>query len=194
MKCITSRWQPWLAAFLSIGLFGGCVGDGSPCAALPGSARYCLQPMADIAPFGVQQKVDVVFHGRRETMITQLEADDSGMRFVGMTPFGQKLVQLNFDNHNVKVEAFPGKGPDPVMLLVLVQVATWPAERVRRGFDDAVAVEDAEGLRRLVKDGKDLVVIRYTRGRPPFGDMFIQLPEAGVEFTIMNLDVVDTNE
>lgn len=192
MRTFCSRWPTLLAVFLSIWLVGGCVGDGSPCTALPGGARYCLQPMADIVPFDVQQKVDIVFNGRQETMIAQLEADDSGMRFVGMTPFGQKLVQLDFDNHKIKVEAFPGKGPDPVMLLALVQVATWPAERVRRGLDDAVAVEDAEGLRRLVKDGKDIVVIRYTRGRPPLGDMSIQLPAAGVEFTIVNLDVADT--
>ena len=54
------------------------------------------------------------------------------------------------------------------------------------------SVVEAEGSRRLVKDEIELVLIKYTRGRPPLGDMSIQLPGGGVEFTIVNLDVAVT--
>ncbi len=174
-------------------LIAGCDGDGSSCTTLPGGPRYCLQTTDSIAPFDAQQKVDVTFDGRRETMIAQLEADADGIRIAGMTPFGQKLLQVSFDNRDVSTETFPGKGLDPVLLLALVQVATWPAEQVRAGLDGADVIDEfmdnAPAQRRLVKDGKDIVVIRYTRGRPPAGDMRIELPAAGVEFSISNLDI-----
>jgi hypothetical protein len=179
-------------------LVAACAGDGSSCAALPGGARYCLQTTAAIEPFDAQQKVDIAFDGRQETMIAQLESDADGMRLVGMTPFGQKLLQLGFDNRNVSAEAFSGKGPDPIVLLAVVQLATWPAEQVRAGLGDKGAIsliEEQTGeqpQRRVVKDGKDIVVVRYTRGRPPSGDMVIQLPSAGVEFTITHLDMAAT--
>ena len=124
--------------------------------------------------------------------IAQVETDSLGMRFVGTTPFGQKLVQLSFDNDRVTVEAAQIKGLDPVLLLALVQMASWPAESVHAGLGDSASVVEAEGSRRLVKDENELVLIKYTRGRPPLGDMSIQLPGGGVEFTIVNLDVAVT--
>lgn len=186
-----------LTGMLAVALLvAGCDDDGSSCTTLPGGPRYCLQTTDSIVPFDAQQKVDVTFDSRRETMIAQLEADAGGIRFAGMTPFGQKLLQVSFDNRDVTAETFPGKGPDPVLLLALVQVATWPAEQVRAGLDGAEVIDDdsndAPAQRRLVKDGKDIVVIRYTRGRPPAGDMLILLPAAGVEFSITNLDIAAT--
>ncbi len=184
------------ALLLGTLLVAGCESDGSSCTTLPGGLRYCLRSTETIAPFDAQQKVDMTFDGRRETMIAQLEADADGIRFVGMTPFGQKLLQVSFDNFAVTAETLPGKGLDPVLLLALVQVATWPAEQVRAGLDGAEVIDDAlnsePAQRRIVKDGKDIVVIRYTRGRSPGGDMRIALPDAGVEFSITNLDSAAT--
>lgn len=192
MRRFLASWPAACSLGLCVLLVAACSGDGSRCAALPGGSRYCLQATTDLVPFDAQQKVDVVFDGRTETIIAQVEADALGMRFVGTTPFGQKLVQLNFDNEHVTLETTLMKGLDPVLLLALVQIATWPAERVRAGLSDSALVLDADGQRRLVKDGSELVLIKYTRGRPPLGDMSIQLPKAGVEFTIINLDVAET--
>lgn len=192
MKRFFSTWPVALPVCLSVFLAAACANDGSRCTALPGGSRYCLQTTADVVPFDVQQKVDVVFDSRTETIIAQVEADALGMRFVGTTPFGQKLVQLSFDNDHVTLETSLMKGLDPILLLALVQIATWPAKMVRAGLGDSVLVLDADGQRRLVKDGSDLALIKYTRGRPPLGDMSIQLPKAGVEFAIVNLDVADT--
>jgi len=185
------RWPVLLAMLLLAGLVTGCTGDGSSCTSLPGGGRYCLQTTIDVLPFEVQQKVDVSFNGKRETMIAQLEVDAKGMRFVGMTPFGQKLLQLDFDNSRVAAQALPGSGLDPTLLLALVQIASWPAERVRAGLRVATEVTDVEGRRSLVENDKGIVVVKYTRGLPPLGDMTIQLPGAAVEFAIVNLDVAD---
>ena len=168
-----------------------CSGDGSRCAWFPGGSRYCLQPATEVAPFSVQQKVDIAFNGGKETVIAQIEADAQGMRFVGVTPFGQKLVQLRFDNRQVKVEASSMKGMDPVLLLALVQLALWPADDVDAGLGGSWNIDDGENSRRLVKDGVELVSIQYTRGRSALSDMVVQLPGAGVELVISNLDDVD---
>ena len=191
MRRFVLTWPAVLSIGLSVLLAAACANDGSRCTALPGGSRYCLQTTASVVPFDVQQKVDVVFDGRMDTIIAQVETDALGMRFVGTTPFGQKLVRLSFDNERVTLAASQMKGLDPILLLALVQIASWPAASVRAGLGDSALVVDGEGQRRLVKDDSDLVVIKYTRGRPPLGDVSIQLPKAGVDFTIINLDVAD---
>ena len=191
MKRFLSHWPVIVLAALSVFLAAACAGGDSRCTALPGGSRYCLQTKTDIVPFDAQQKVDIVFDGRQETIIAQLEADALGMRFVGTTPFGQKLVQLNFDNQRVIVETAQMKGLDPVLLLALVQIATWPAEHVHGGLGNSAQLVESPGQRVVAGGGKDIVVIRYTRGRPPLGDMSIQFPGLSVEFSIVNLDVAD---
>ena len=189
------RSLPWrLLAALSIGCIAACSGDGSRCAALPGGARYCLQSTAAMAPFDAQQSVDITFDGRKETMIAQLEVDAEGMRFVLTTPFGQKLMQMEFDNARVKVEAPSLPGLDPLVLLALMQIAAWPVDSVRLGLSGSaqlIEVQDIEAppMRALARDGVDLVTITYTRGRPPLADQLIALPALGVALSIVNLDV-----
>ena len=166
-------------------------GGGSRCTALPGGARYCLQASTDLPPFDVQQQVDIIFNGGNETLIAQLEADAAGIRFVATTPFGQKLMQLSYDNRELHVDRSLARGLDPALLLALVQIASWPAERVRAGLASATLMDETAGMRREIRNGsngKALVVVRYTRGLPPQGDLRIELPTAGVELTITNLN------
>ena len=196
MKGIARRIALSLLAALSIGGIAGCSGDGSRCAALPGGARYCLQSTAAMAPFDAQQRVDIAFDGRHETMIAQLEVDAAGMRFVLATPFGQKLMQMEFDNARVKVEAPSLRGLDPLILLAMMQIAAWPVDSVRLGLSgSAQLVEaqdvDAPPIRRLTRDGSELVTIKYTRGRPPLADQLIALPALGVALSIVNLDLAE---
>ena len=103
MRRFVLTWPAVLSVGLSV-LLAACNGDGSRCTALPGGSRYCLQTTASVVPFDVQQKVDVVFDGRMDTIIAQVETDALGMRFVGTTPFGQKLVQLSFDFYMIEAK------------------------------------------------------------------------------------------
>jgi len=184
----------WLCTLLVVLLEIGCSDDLSPCTVLPGGIRYCLQTTTSIEPFDVQQRVDIVFNGHQETMIALLETDAEGIRLAGMTPFGQKLMQIGFDNRTVSAETLPGQSANAALLLAVVQLAMWPADRARAGLVDAGRIDliDEPGLRRIVKDGSDVVLIKYTRGRPPLGDMLIQLPNAKAEFAISNLDMAAT--
>jgi hypothetical protein len=177
-----------LAAVL---LAAGCADSDPRCASLPGGGRYCLQATTGIEAFDVQQSVAILFEGRRETMIAQLEADADGVRFVGLTPFGQKLVQLSFDNREVKADTVSATRFDPALLLAIVQIAMWPIERVRDGLDDSMTISESESEREIARDGKRIVIVKYTRDRPPLGDLSIGFPEAALEFAITKLDLVD---
>ena len=172
-----------MAAFLA-----ACSPDTN-CARLPGGARYCLQAAEDSAPFAVQQKIELVFGERRETMIGQLELDTAGMRFVGLTPLGQRLLRASFADGKIEADGIAMKTLNPALLLSLIQLASWEPARVRQGLDGSAELDEDASERRLTKDGQTLLRIRYTRGLPPTGDMLIDLPEAGVEFRISTLEV-----
>ena len=170
----------------------GCASVDSRCATLPGRIGYCLQTTEGIAPFDAQQQIDMVIGDKRETLIAQVESDASGMRMAGMTPLGQSLVQLSFDNREVASDMSLAKSLAPASLLALVQLARWPVERVRNGLTSGVTVEESEAERRFFRDGRLVLRVRYTLGRAAQGDLAISLPEAGVELTIVNLDLAET--
>jgi hypothetical protein len=166
---------------------------GDPrCARLPGGGAYCLQPTAAVPPFDVQQKLEIVFSGRRETMIVELEVDADGMRFAGLTPFGHKLVQASFDNREVSAQVQPDKRLDPALLLAMLQLALWPAERVRAGLSDALALEERAGQRRILDNGNLVMEVDYTGDRLASGDMRIVFPAAEIEITVTTLDTERT--
>ena len=147
---------------------------------------------AAVMPFDVQQKIDMTRDGRRETLVVQLEVDALGMRMVGTTPFGQKLLQVAFDNRQLRLDAWPDKRLDPVLLMSLVQIATWPAGSVSQGLGDAAVLQDSSAARGVYRHGKPVVLIGYTRASPPFGNMAMTLPVAAIDLDIVNLDNPDT--
>lgn len=174
-------------AVSAVALLAACAPDSPDCARLPGGARYCLQASEGVVPFEVQQKIDVAFNGRRETMIAQVEVDPGGMRFAGLTPLGQRLLQASFSGGEVRAEGIALEKLDPALLLALIQLTSWNADGVRAGLGGSAELVESEKGRSIVKDGKAVLRIGYTRGRPPTGDVEIGLPEAGVEFRIVTL-------
>jgi hypothetical protein len=171
-----------------------CGGRDPRCANLPGGGRYCLQTTAEIAPFDVQQQVDVTFNGRRETMIFELEVDAGGMRLAGLTPFGQKLIQASYDNREARADTLPDDRLDPSLLLALLQITLWPADSVRAGLASrSMVLEEREGMRRVLQDGNVLLAVGYTGSLPPFGDMRIEFPAAHMKFDVKTLDALESN-
>ena len=174
-------------ALVMAAAFLAACAPGTNCARLPGGASYCLQDGGNIEPISLQQKIDVVFGARSETMIGQLEVDAAGMRFVGLTPLGQRLLRAGFADGKIEADGIAMKTLDPALLLALIQMASWDAGRVREGLDESTGfTEDAAG-RRFTREGRTVLRIRYTRGLPPAGDMSIELPGADVKFTISTL-------
>jgi len=176
---------------LGSALLAACVPESPSCARLPGGASYCLQTSEGVAPFEVQQKIDVAFNGRRETMIAQVEVDAAGMRFAGLTPLGQRLLQASFADGDIRADGIALEKLDPALLLALIQLASWNADRVRAGLGGSAELVETEEGRSVVKDRKAVLRIGYTRGRPPMGDVEIGFPGTGVEFRIVTLDEID---
>lgn len=166
-----------------------CSGADPRCANLPGGGRYCLQTTSVVEPFEVQQIVEVIFDGRRETMLVELEVDGQGMRFVGMTPFGQKLVQGAYDNLEAKTDGLLSQSFEPTMLLSFLQLALWPADSVRAGLEGGCVLEESVGQRRVMGGGNMLLQVSYTGRRLPHGEMHIELPSAKMQIDIKTLDL-----
>ena len=175
-------------SLLSLLAVAACSGVDPGCARLPGGGSYCLQPTTLIAPFEVQQRVDMTFNGQRETMIVELEVDAEGMRFAGLTPFGHKLVQAHYDNLQVTADVLPDKRLDPVLLFAFLQIALWPADSVRGGLDGALRLGESVSKRQVFKDDRLIVDVSYTGIRPPYGNMRIDFPLAGMEIEVTTLD------
>lgn len=183
----------WIACLFPLAL-AACAHLDASCSALPGGGNYCLQSSERIPAFEVQQKIDFTFKEQRETMIAQLEVDKQGMRIVGLTSFGQKLVQASFDNEHVKADLMPDKRLDPAFLLGVIQLSTWPLEEVRHGLSAHYRLEGDSVQRRLF-DGDVLILkIDYTRGRSPSDDLVIEFPTLGMSMQITNLESVDYQE
>lgn len=176
-------------ALVLLALLAGtaCTGGDASCASLPGGSRYCLQPTTALPPFDAQQSVAITVDGRRETLLVELEVDADGMRFAALTPFGSTVMQAGYDNRQAKTAAWPERGPQPALLLALLQLALWPAESVRAGLGAALVLEEAAGRRRLMQDGIPLVEVVYTGGTLS-GAMRIVVPSAQMEIEIKTLD------
>ena len=168
-------------------LLVACAADDPRYSSLPGGGDYCLQPTTAMPAFDVQQKVELGFNGRRETMIVELEVDPEGMRFVGLTPFGQKLIEGGFDNHTVRATQLPDKRLSPALLLALLQICLWPANDVRVGLGDSALVEESAGQRQILVNGKPVLQVSYTGGLSPAADMRIVLPAVQMEFEVTTL-------
>jgi len=164
-----------------------CAGTGDRCAALP-QGQYCLQPSADVAPFEATQIVRLRIGERRETLVAALEVDADGLRMAGLTPLGQKLLQLDYDNRAASVQSPAGARIDAVQLAALLQLALWPAASVRAGLSPALALEDDGGARRIVGGGAPVVSIRREGDAPPYRSVQLSVPGADLEMTVETVD------
>jgi len=158
------------------------------CAALIGGGIYCLQSTTAVTPFDVQQKVDSRFRDRRDTLIVELEVDAAGLRFVVLTPFGQKLIQLGYDNHAVNVTTIPDSRISPALLVALMQLALWPADAVHAGLEAPLTLEENGNQRRILKYGEPTLTIEHGDGPPPWRQIHMIVHAADLELSIETLD------
>jgi len=182
-----SRWSSWMLAGLLLAL-SACNSGDPRCTKLPGGGGYCLQSTSALPSFDVQQKVETLFNGRNETLIVELEVDQDGMRFVGLTPFGQKMLQMSYDNRVVSAQVLPHARIDPVLMLAMLQLALWPVESVQAGLDEGLVMGEQGRQRELLMNGKRVMAVSYTGDRVPYEDMHIEFPSAGLELDIKTLD------
>lgn len=176
----------WLVLPLLL-VLGACDESGGKCAALIGGGSYCLQPTAARAPFEVLQKVEAGFQGRRETLIAEIESDADGLRFVGLTPFGHKLLQVGYDNRVASASTLPDRRLGPALLVALLQIALWPADAVRAGLQAPLTLEEDARGRRILNAGEPTLSIEHGGGEPPWPRMRLIVHAAGLELDIETL-------
>lgn len=177
-------------AWLVMLAMGGCasVGPGSPCTGTP-AGDYCLQPTTAVAPFSALQRIDFSMGARHETLVANLEVDAAGLRLAGLTPLGQKVLQVAYDNRRVAIEtSLPERVADASQIVALIQLALWPASSVRSGLqDDGVQVQEDGRMRRFVKNGQMFFSISREGEAPPYHRVVLQHPERDMTLTILDL-------
>lgn len=179
---------PLLAA-LGAFLLGGCTG-GTRCPALPDGLHYCLQDSAAVTPFDAFQSIHVEGPGIDLRLIAALEVDSAGMRMVGLTPMGQRVLETVFDNHTLRAPAIDAEGGiDAGALLALVQLALWPAHAVRPGLPEGWQLDETDGRRRVLHDdGRTGIDIQRTGSAPRWTAIELSLPAAGLRVQVRDLD------
>lgn len=171
-----------------------CTRYGARCQYLTSSSQYCLQPSAVMPTYDVQQKIEIFFKDQHETMITELVVNDAGMQLVGLTPFGHKIVHVSYNNVKANILLSPSKKLDPVLILALIQLATWPADAVRLGTNDALMLEESRGYRRYMVDDQLVLSVHYLNLEAPHQKIHIAMPAVGLTLEMENLPDIKSME
>jgi hypothetical protein len=157
------------------------------CAALIGGGRYCLQPTTARTPFEVQQKVEASLRGRRETLIVNIESDADGLRVIGLTPFGHKVLQVTYDNRAASAPTLPDRRLSPTLLVALLQIALWPTDAVLAGLETPLTLEEGSNVRRILNGDEPTLSIEHSVGEPPWHKMRLIVHAADLELDIETL-------
>lgn len=159
-------------------LLGACQPATPGCARLPGGGSYCLQNGA--APvFSTLQQSVLSAGQQRLTLLTRIESDATGLRFAGMTPLGQTLLFVSWENGELRGDLPPAFAArlDPALLPALVQLASWPVPAVRAGLSPDLELIAENNHRRLRRhaSGEDILDISW-EGNLPYQRLRIASP------------------
>ncbi|MGE5386614.1 MAG: DUF3261 domain-containing protein [Betaproteobacteria bacterium] len=170
-----------LIFLLGLGLIlAACQPPQPGCARLPGGGAYCLQNGPGPVFSSLQRSV-LSAGGQRQTLLTRIESDGSGLRFAAMTPLGQTLFFVSWENSVLHADMPPVMASrlDPATMPALVQIAMWPAATVRAGLSAELELIEENGRRRLRRkdadNGEDILDISW-EGSLPYRQLRIVSP------------------
>ena len=158
------------------------------CAGLPGGGHYCLQESNANTTFSIQQKVEARFKQHRETLISDIESDSQGIQFVALTPFGQKVVHVQYDNKTATAIRLPDNRIQPAMLLAMLQLTLWPESAVRRGLSSQYTLTESATQRRILLGEEVIIDIRHEAAPAPYSNVHLLMPTADLELDIQMLN------
>lgn len=173
-------------------VLAACQGDGRNCVRLPMGAWYCMVA-GPWAEFSVEQATTVSYQGKPVHLITRIESDKKGLQFAGLSPLGQTLLRISWENDALAAELPPAlQGRlNPVLFPALLQMALWPAEQVRGGLASGLVLIDADG-RRIIRDGQqDIVIISWEGKTLPYRQLRFELPSAELVIEARTLEEVE---
>jgi len=161
------------AALLAV----ACAPLSAPCTRLPGSGHYCL--VAGPWPeYATEQASTVTLRDKTLRMIARISSGESGVRFAGLSPLGQTLFQISWENSALHAElptALEGS-LDPVLLPALLQIATWPAERVREGLSSGLELLEQPGRRVVRGNDGDVLIVSWEGNQLPYQRLRFEAP------------------
>jgi hypothetical protein len=172
----------------------GCNEKDQRCTRLPTGGKYCLQPTTVLDAFDAQQLVEATLNGHKETMIFEMESDATGLRFAGMTPLGNKVLQINYNNLETTALMLPTQKLDPVLMVALVQLTLWPADSVRTGLKGSLKLEETKDTRRILNGDETLLSVRRFGDKPPYSRLQMTIPSVELELNIKTLSTTQTTE
>ena len=115
-----------------------------------------------------------------------------------LTPLGQTVAQLTFDNRTARRQGPPVPWPaqlSPAVLLGLVQLVWWPADQVQTGLNAGWAVNDSPGRRQIlhVDSSRPWIDIRYDAVEGSRRHIHLSMPQRRVDLAIEVLESEGTS-
>ena len=170
-----------IAAVLALMLLAACQpAPEAGCARLPGGGQYCLQSAAG-PRFETLQESRLSAGDQHHTLLTRLGNDDTGLHFAALTPLGQTVFSVSWENGALRAtlpDALTGR-IDPALFPALVQIALWPAESVRRGLSDGLELDERQDGRRIRRGEQEQTVLNIAwEGELPYRRLRIEIPGA----------------
>lgn len=183
MKNIVQYMMLWIVLCTT-----ACTHTPSRCLQLPSSTgQYCLQSSTVVAPFAVQQTVEVNYRDVHEVMITDLDVSQHGLQMIAFTPFGQKLMQVNDDNNKIVAENPLAARLDPAMLVALLQLALWPGDAVKQGLSPTLTLMETAAERTVLSGNQVILHMQYTDKLVPYHQLSIEMPRIQFRLNISTL-------
>jgi hypothetical protein len=188
-----SMYQPlmFLLLLTTMLLSTSCTRQDSRCANLMGNGRYCLQPTTTVAPFEVLQKVDATLKKRHETMVSDIAVNGEGMQIIILTPFGQKIAHVSYNNVEAKAVVSPDSRLDPTLMIAMIQLALWPVDIVRKGLSAPMLLEESDGHRRYLAKDNLVLDVSYANAMAPANKFNFSFPAVGLILDIETLPEIE---
>lgn len=120
-------------------------------------------------------------------MISNLAVHREGLDFVGLTPMGQTLIHISYDNHAASAHSLLGQPINPALFVAMLQLSLWPADAVRKGLDPHLNIHETPHDRQINAGNKPILLIRYTDPTVPYANLHIEMPGQALALDIESL-------
>lgn len=124
---------------------------------------------------------------KRNTMISNLAVHREGLDFVGLTPMGQTVIHISYDNHAASIHSSFGQPIDPALFVAMLQLSLWPADSIRKGLDPHLNLRETADGRQINAGNNPILLIRYTDPTVPHANLHIEMPDLALALEIESL-------
>ncbi|MCM8614102.1 DUF3261 domain-containing protein [Accumulibacter sp.] len=120
----------------------------------------------------------VTLKDKKLRIISRISSGESGVRFAGLSPLGQTLFQVSWEDSVLHLEPptiFEGR-LDPALIPALLQIATWPAERIRDGLSNGLVLLEQPGRRVIRGNNGDILIVSWEGNEWPYQRLCFEAP------------------